>query len=135
MRKLNSNNSHFLLLGTEILAEGTIQEISEQTGRGVHSLRSIFYATYKKDRVIKTTKKNILSLIIEEDLPIYLDRTDLDAKIEYYALYKGDELLAQGTIKEIAEQMGTSTRNIRYYRLDKYQKSNKGNGRVLVRVE
>lgn len=33
-----------------------------------------------------------------------------------YALYKGDDLLAMGTVEEIAKQTGTKVGTIKYYR-------------------
>lgn len=55
---------------------------------------------------------------------------------EYY-LYKGDEVLATGTIKEIAKKMNVSTRTIRFYSNPSYLKrrSNGKNYRVLICVD
>lgn len=53
-----------------------------------------------------------------------------------YALYKGEECLAIGTIKEIAEQMNVQYRTIYFYTMPTYKKRcKKGkNRRVMVRV-
>lgn len=36
-------------------------------------------------------------------------------QVKEYALYKGEELLAMGTKREIAEQLGVSARTVGYY--------------------
>ena len=52
-----------------------------------------------------------------------------------YALYKGEELLAIGTIKEIAEQMEVKYRTIMYYKTPSQKKRAKGNSRILIPLE
>ena len=52
-----------------------------------------------------------------------------------YALYKDDELLAIGTMKEIAEQMGVKYRTIMYYKTPSQKRRNKGRGRILIPIE
>lgn len=55
-----------------------------------------------------------------------------------YALYKGDELLALGTLQEISEQVGAEMNTLKQYRFPSYQKryrinkERKRNTRVLV---
>lgn len=55
-----------------------------------------------------------------------------------YALYKGDEFLCMGTIKEIAEKMGVSERTIRFYSSPVYQRRGRGEKgncrRILVKI-
>lgn len=53
-----------------------------------------------------------------------------------YALYKGEEILADGTIKEIAEKMGIKEKSLRFYRTPTYQHRAKNgkNRRALVRL-
>ena len=46
--------------------------------------------------------------------------------MKQYALYKGDEILAFGTIREIASQMGVKPRTIKFYMSPTYQKRGKG---------
>ncbi|MFS9164927.1 hypothetical protein QM879_01085 [Streptococcus salivarius] len=54
-------------------------------------------------------------------------------KPKEYALYKGDELLAMGTKKEIAEQLGVSVSTIYYYHTPTYAKrTSETKGRILV---
>ena len=57
-------------------------------------------------------------------------------KIKEYALYKGDELLTIGTIKEIAENQGVKEKTILFYKMPTYlrrrEKSKKGNYKILV---
>lgn len=55
-----------------------------------------------------------------------------------YALYKGEEMLAVGTIKEIAEQLGIAPDTVRYYSMPAYFKKCNGkmsNRRVLVKID
>lgn len=53
-----------------------------------------------------------------------------------YALYKGDELLAMGTIDEIAEKLGTSVTAVRFIGSPHYEsRTNAGKARRLVKIE
>lgn len=53
-----------------------------------------------------------------------------------YALYKGDTLLAIGTMKEIAETLKIKVRSVMYYKTPSYKKRNKGkNHRELIKLE
>jgi hypothetical protein len=58
-------------------------------------------------------------------------------KNKVYAIYKGEECLGIGTIKELADQFNISQKTICFYRTPTYKKRvKKGiNRRVLVRVE
>lgn len=52
-----------------------------------------------------------------------------------YVLYKGEELLAMGTKREIAEQLGVSPSTIGYYRTPVYaQRTSEERGRRLVEL-
>ena len=56
-----------------------------------------------------------------------------------YALYKGEECLAIGTLKEIAEKMKVKVETIKFYMRPTYKKRGLGlksnNRRVLIRLE
>lgn len=54
-----------------------------------------------------------------------------------YALYKGEDCLAMGTIKEIAKQQNVKERTILFYGTPTYQKRRaKGkNYKVLIKLE
>lgn len=56
-----------------------------------------------------------------------------------YALYKGENLLMTGTIKEIAKHQKVKERTIIFYQspayLKRHQKSHIGNYKVLVKLE
>lgn len=56
-----------------------------------------------------------------------------------YAMYKGDELLAIGSSKEICEQMGISYKTFQFYRTTWYNdivdNSRLKNRRVVVRID
>lgn len=51
-----------------------------------------------------------------------------------YALYKGEELLAIGTKREIAEQLGVSASTIGYYGTPVYARRTTERGRRLVEL-
>lgn len=54
-----------------------------------------------------------------------------------YALYKGEECLAIGTIKEIAKKMKISSKTIYFYQTPTYKKRIKGSKkrRELIRLD
>jgi len=53
-----------------------------------------------------------------------------------FALYKGEEILAMGTIKEIAAEVGVKPSSVRFYKSPTYSKRcPKGKGKALVRLE
>ncbi len=54
-----------------------------------------------------------------------------------YALYKGEEILAIGTVKEIAKETGLKTETVRYYHSPAYKKRCKDefNNMVLVSLD
>jgi DNA-binding CsgD family transcriptional regulator len=52
-----------------------------------------------------------------------------------YALYKGDELLAIGTVREIANQIGVTEKTVFHYGTPTYKKQTSENARRLVRLE
>lgn len=54
--------------------------------------------------------------------------------LKEYALYKGDKLLAVGTRKEIAEQMGIKPETVTFYGTPSGAKRSK-NGRVVIPLE
>lgn len=51
-----------------------------------------------------------------------------------YALYKGEELIAMSTKREIAEQLGVSPSTIGYYGTPVYARRTSENGRRLVKL-
>ncbi len=56
-------------------------------------------------------------------------------QVKEYALYKGEELLAMGTKREIAKQLGISVRSVSFYGTPSYAKrTNKKHGRRLVEL-
>ncbi|WP_192573905.1 hypothetical protein [Streptococcus salivarius] len=55
-------------------------------------------------------------------------------QVKEYALYKGDELLAMGTKREIAKQLGVSARTVGYYGTPVYARRTSDNGRRLVKL-
>lgn len=53
-----------------------------------------------------------------------------------YALYKGDELLSVGTIKELAQQFGVGERTIHFYMTPTYKKrTSERKGRRLIKLD
>ena len=55
-------------------------------------------------------------------------------QIKEFALYKGDELLAMGTKREIAEKLGISVRSVTCYGTPSYAKRTSENARRLVEL-
>nr|DAJ48101.1 MAG TPA: helix-turn-helix domain protein [Caudoviricetes sp.]DAS33631.1 MAG TPA: helix-turn-helix domain protein [Caudoviricetes sp.] len=55
-------------------------------------------------------------------------------QVKEYALYKGDELLAMGTKREIAEQLGVSVSTVGYYGTQVYARRTSENGRRLIKL-
>lgn len=54
-------------------------------------------------------------------------------KLKEYAVFKGEEMLAMGTYKEICEKLNISYQTFRYYGTDAYKKRTKEeNARRLV---
>lgn len=51
-----------------------------------------------------------------------------------FALYKGEELLAMGTKREIAKQLGVSASTVGYYGTPVYARRTSDNGRRLVEL-
>ena len=51
-----------------------------------------------------------------------------------YALYKGEELIAMGTKREIAERLGVSASTVGYYGTPVYARRTSENGRRLVKL-
>lgn len=60
-----------------------------------------------------------------------------DVKIQpEYALYKGDELLAMGTIDEIAERLGASVKAVKFIGTPHYEgRTDPSRARRLVKIE
>ena len=55
--------------------------------------------------------------------------------MKLYALYKGEELLATGTLLQIAYKTGVKLKTIRFYKTPAYKKRSKGkNYRELVEL-
>lgn len=65
----------------------------------------------------------------------------MKAKAKEYALYKGEEILAIGTITEIAKNVGLSNSGVLYYKtptyLNRLRRKNRldGNVRILIELE
>ena len=54
-----------------------------------------------------------------------------------YALYKGDNLLAFGTIKEMAQQLDIKPASVRHYGNNSYKRriKNLDKARILIKIE
>uniref|UniRef100_UPI0035A03AB6 hypothetical protein n=1 Tax=Jeotgalibaca porci TaxID=1868793 RepID=UPI0035A03AB6 len=56
--------------------------------------------------------------------------------MKIYALYKGEELMSIGTIKEIAKSFGVKPRTVMFYQSPAYTKrTSESKGRRLVLLE
>lgn len=56
------------------------------------------------------------------------------ARTKYYALYRGDEHICDGTIEEIAKKQGVKVRTIEFYKSPTYKKRTKGRGYLLIEI-
>lgn len=55
---------------------------------------------------------------------------------KFYALYKGDEIIAIGTLKELGKLLNVSPRTIFFYSTPTYKKRNKGgNSYIVIRID
>ncbi len=52
-----------------------------------------------------------------------------------YALYKGDEFLTLGTIREIAEETGKSELTLRFYTTPAHRKRRKETSLIVIKIE
>ena len=53
-----------------------------------------------------------------------------------YALYKGEQILAIGTLEEIAASLGVAVETVKFYGMPSYLKRIKGqNARELIELE
>lgn len=66
-----------------------------------------------------------------------MEMANRDKYTREYALYKGDDLLAIGTLEELAEFRGVTPNSIYYYSMPAYQRKarKKGNGKRLVAIK
>ena len=56
-------------------------------------------------------------------------------QIKEYALYKGDELIGTGTVKELADKFGVKPSTIAYYHTPTYgNRTSESKGRRLVEL-
>lgn len=56
--------------------------------------------------------------------------------INEYALYKGDDLLSIGTIKEIAHHLKIKEKTVKFYKTNSYKKrTSEEKGRRLIKLE
>ena len=55
---------------------------------------------------------------------------------KFYALYKGDEIIAIGTLKELGKLLNVLPRTIFFYSTPTYKKRNKGgNSYIVIRID
>ena len=55
---------------------------------------------------------------------------------KFYALYKGDDIIAIGTLKELGKLLNVSPRTIFFYSTPTYKKRNKGgNSYIVIRID
>lgn len=52
-----------------------------------------------------------------------------------YALYKGDNMLAMGTISEIAKKMNIEPDSVKFYQYNCHKKRSGKNTRVLIKLD
>ena len=95
------------------------QEMSEKLGRTVNAVqtRLNLLGVTRKDRV--------------KNEPLPLEEIDMDNN--YYVLYKGEEILTEGTAADIAHQLGINTESVYHYGTASYGTRGSGdNVRALL---
>lgn len=56
------------------------------------------------------------------------------SKLSEYALYKGDQLVSVGTVREIAKERGVLEKTIRFYQSGTYKRRFKENSNQLILI-
>lgn len=57
-------------------------------------------------------------------------------KLFEYALYKGEKLIAMGTVEEISKKTGLKESTVRFYKSKNYKKrTSEKNGKRLIKLE
>lgn len=117
----------------ELIADGTYEEIARQTGLNLSTLRHLTSPHYVNKRVNNPNGGNCMMLVDLEEI------SKKDVAIGYrkvYDLFKGNEVIASGTIGDIAEQLGIKPKSVYNYRCEWYKARNsEENRRVLVARE
>ncbi len=52
-----------------------------------------------------------------------------------YAVYKGEKILAIGTVREIAKQLKVKERTVYFWSMPSHRKRNKKNAKIAIRLE
>lgn len=52
-----------------------------------------------------------------------------------YAVYKGEDILAIGTVKEISKALNVKQETVRFWATPSYAKRIKGSARIAIRLE
>jgi len=125
--------------GDNFITSGTLKEVSEHLGISVATCKTYFRFTknvkpgsdklkmYVVEDRIKTGEE-IRKVIEENSISPSFSKWDVDI----YALYKGEELLADGNVFEIAEQTGKTVETLRHLTKEIVKKRNKGNAMSMV---
>lgn len=99
----------------------TIREMAEE-------LKKTGPAVQEKLRRIGMTGVNFT-----KNTPLPLEQINMND--DYYVLYKGEREIAEGTIDDIAHQLGIKAESVRFYNTNSYKNRGTGeNRRVLVHI-
>ena len=101
---------------------GTIAEISEDVGL----TKARLYQMRKEPKRIQPNGKNVVKHYL-----VLVD--EYDSNDQEFALYKGEDIVADGTLYEISEQTGMEIRDIKWYGYPSVKKRNLST--VLVKLE
>ena len=125
--------------GDNFITSGTLKEVSDHLGISEATCKTYFRFTkdvkpgsdklkmYVVDKKIETPEE-IGKTIEKYDISPSFTKWDVDI----YALYKGEELLADGNVFEIAEQTGKTVETLRHLTKEIVKKRNKGNALSMV---
>ena len=125
--------------GDNFIVSGTISEIAEYLGVGLATCKKYYHVTkevkpgsdkkklYIVDKRLKTGEE-IRKVIEENKIMPSFDKWVVDI----YALYKGEKLLADGNVFEIAEQTGQKVKTLKHLTYEIVKKRNKGDALSMV---
>ena len=116
-----------LFQGKNLLFTGTREECAEFLGISVNTIK--WYATAKHKEIVKKSKRS--------DELYWCRNTFTPLEEREYALYKGEELIADGTIEEIHEATGIPIRNLKFMTYPAYHERSKNaiDRKIMVRLD
>lgn len=118
--------------GEEWIFTGSYKEISEKFGISRQYLRIIF----SNERLFRRRYKIVQAEMIDENIKTKKEKPiKKGRKYKEYAVYKGEEILAVGTVKELAKELNLKEETIWFLTSPTNFKRDKGNKKVAILIE